>query len=118
MTVNLSIEVQSYNDDLQSSTVDSVVSIIDSYLVDTDLGGARVSSLPTKRKVWTVNRSPHIFKKSREQFEQRKYKTRISCVCNSLGSSLDLLNVLYSQEYLGAGLKAHLEFSSAVPSYN
>ena len=56
MTVNLSIEVQSYNDDLQSSTVDSVVSIIDSYLVDTDLGGARVSSLPTKRKVWTVNR--------------------------------------------------------------
>ena len=82
MTVNLSIEVQSYSDDLQSSTVDSVVSIIDSYLVDTDLGGARVSSLPTRRKVWTVNRSPHIFKKSREQFEQRKYKTRISCVCN------------------------------------
>ena len=30
MTVNLSIEVQTYNDDLQSSTVDSVVSIIDS----------------------------------------------------------------------------------------
>ena len=118
MTVNLSIEVQSYNDDLQSSTVDSVVSIIDSYLVDTGLGGARVSSLPTKRKVWTVNRSPHIFKKSREQFEQRKYKTRISCVCNSLGSSLDLLNVLYSQEYLGAGLKAHVEFSTPVPVYS
>ena len=116
MTVNLSIEVQTYNDDLQSSTVDSVVSIIDSFIGDA--GAARVSSLPTKRKVWTVNRSPHIFKKSREQFEQRKYKTRISCVCNSLDSSFDLLNVLYSQEYLGAGLKAHLEFSSAVPSYN
>ena len=118
MTVNLSIEVQSYNDDLQSSTVASVVSIIDSYLSDTGLGVSRVSSLPTKRKVWTVNRSPHIFKKSREQFEQCKYRTRISCVCNSLNSSLDLLNVLYSQEYLGAGLKAHVEFSTPVPMYS
>ena len=116
MTVNLSIEVQTYNDDLQSSTVDSVVSILNSFIGD--MGAARVSSLPTKRKVWTVNRSPHIFKKSREQFEQRKYKTRISCVCNSLNSSLDLLNVLYSQEYLGAGLKAHEEFSTPVPVYS
>ena len=114
MTVNLSIVVQTYNDDLQSSTVDSVVSIIDSFIG----GAARVSSLPTKRKVWTVNRSPHIFKKSREQFEQRKYKTCISCVCNSLNSSLDLLNVLYSQEYLGVGLKAHVEFITPVPMYS
>ncbi len=34
--------------------------------------GAGVSGpipLPTKRKVYTVNRSPHVDKKSREQFE-------------------------------------------------
>ena len=39
--------------------------------------GARVSGpvpLPTKKTVYTVNRSPHIDKKSREQFELRTHK--------------------------------------------
>jgi len=30
--------------------------------------------LPTRRTVWTVNRSPHIDKESREQFERKIYK--------------------------------------------
>jgi small subunit ribosomal protein S10 len=30
--------------------------------------------LPTKRSVYTVNRSPHVDKKSREQFEMRTHK--------------------------------------------
>ena len=30
--------------------------------------------LPTDRNVWTVNRSPHVDKKSREQFEIRTHK--------------------------------------------
>ncbi len=39
--------------------------------------GARVKGpipLPTDRTVWTVNRSPHVDKKSREQFEMRTHK--------------------------------------------
>ena len=39
--------------------------------------GARVKGpipLPTDRSVWTVNRSPHVDKKSREQFEMRTHK--------------------------------------------
>ena len=39
--------------------------------------GATVSGpipLPTKRMVITVNRSPHVDKKSREQFEMRTHK--------------------------------------------
>jgi small subunit ribosomal protein S10 len=42
--------------------------------------GARVSGpvpLPTKRSVYTVNRSPFIDKKSREQFEARVHKRLI-----------------------------------------
>lgn len=113
MIISLSIDIESYNKDLQSSTVDSVVYIVDSFIKDR----CKISFLPNKRKVWTVNRSPHIFKKSREQFEQRKYKTRINCICNNLDSSLNLLNVLYSQEYLGAGLKAQVEFNTLIPSY-
>ncbi|MCA9729767.1 MAG: 30S ribosomal protein S10 [Candidatus Eisenbacteria bacterium] len=33
--------------------------------------------LPTKRSVFTVNRSPHVDKKSREQFEMRVHKRLI-----------------------------------------
>jgi small subunit ribosomal protein S10 len=39
--------------------------------------GARVKGpipLPTDRSIWTVNRSPHVDKKSREQFEMRTHK--------------------------------------------
>lgn len=39
--------------------------------------GARVCGpipLPMMRRIFTVNRSPHIHKKSREQFEMRTYK--------------------------------------------
>ncbi len=42
--------------------------------------GASVSGpvpLPTERSVYTVNRSPHIDKKSREQFEMRVHKRYI-----------------------------------------
>ena len=33
--------------------------------------------LPTKRSIYTVNRSPHVNKKSREQFETRIHKRLI-----------------------------------------
>lgn len=33
--------------------------------------------LPTKRSIYTVNRSPHVDKKSREQFETRIHKRLI-----------------------------------------
>src|SRR2546425_4502000 len=42
--------------------------------------GAQVSGpipLPTKRQLWTVLRSPHIDKKSREQFELKTHKRLI-----------------------------------------
>jgi small subunit ribosomal protein S10 len=36
--------------------------------------------LPTKRERWTVLKSPHIDKKSREQFELRTHKRLIDIV--------------------------------------
>lgn len=45
--------------------------------------GARVHGpipLPTNKQVYTVNRSPHIDKKSREQFEIRTHKRMIDIV--------------------------------------
>ena len=36
--------------------------------------------LPIKRRIFTVNRSPHIDKKSREQFEIRTYKRLVDII--------------------------------------
>ncbi len=46
--------------------------------------------LPTKRTVWTVLKSPHIDKKSREQFETRIHK-RLIDILNSSAKTIDAL---------------------------
>ena len=45
--------------------------------------GARLAGpipLPTDKNKWTVNRSPHVDKKSREQFEIRTHKRLLDIV--------------------------------------
>jgi small subunit ribosomal protein S10 len=55
--------------------------------------GALISGpipLPTKRSLYTVLRSPHIDKKSREQFEMRVHK-RLIDIHNSTPQTVDAL---------------------------
>jgi len=55
--------------------------------------GAKISGpvpLPTKRSVYTVLRSPHVDKKSREQFEIRVHKRLIDIV-ESTQDTIDAL---------------------------
>jgi len=55
--------------------------------------GAVVSGpipLPTRRSVYTVNRSPHVDKKSREQFETRIHK-RLIDIFSSTQKTIDAL---------------------------
>ncbi|MEK7626002.1 MAG: 30S ribosomal protein S10 [Patescibacteria group bacterium] len=53
-------------------------------IVDTAIRtGAKVSGpipLPTKRSTYTVIKSPHVYKKGREQFEMRVHKRLIDVV--------------------------------------
>ena len=46
--------------------------------------------LPTRIEKFTVNRSPHIDKKSREQFEQRTHK-RLMDIMNPSAATVDAL---------------------------
>ena len=58
--------------------------------------GASVSGpipLPTKIQRWTVLRSPHVDKKSREQFEQRTHKRLIE-ILDSRAQTVDALTKL------------------------
>lgn len=55
--------------------------------------GALVSGpipLPTKRSLFTVNRSPHVDKKSREQFEMKVHK-RLIDIHNANPKTIDQL---------------------------
>ena len=55
--------------------------------------GARISGpvpLPTSRSVYTVLRSPHVDKKSREQFEIRTHK-RLIDIIDSTPQTVDAL---------------------------
>ncbi len=49
--------------------------------------------LPTKREVYTVLRSPHVNKKSREQFEIRVHK-RLIDIMDSTARTVDSLSKL------------------------
>ncbi len=58
--------------------------------------GARVAGpipLPTKREIYTVLRSPHVDKKSREQFEMRTH-IRLLDIMNPTPDTIDKLKVL------------------------
>jgi len=58
--------------------------------------GARVVGpipLPTKREVFTVLRSPHVDRKSREQFESRTH-IRLLDILNPTPDTIDKLKVL------------------------
>jgi small subunit ribosomal protein S10 len=49
--------------------------------------------LPTRRTLFTVNRSPHVDKKSREQFEMKVHKRLIDIV-DSTAKTMDSLTQL------------------------
>jgi len=58
--------------------------------------GARIVGpipLPTKREIYTVLRSPHVDRKSREQFETRTY-IRMLDILNPTPDTIDKLKIL------------------------
>ncbi|MCB1181306.1 MAG: 30S ribosomal protein S10 [Chlamydiia bacterium] len=58
--------------------------------------GARVVGpipLPTRREIYTVLRSPHVDRKSREQFEIRTHK-RLVDILDPTGNTIDALKTL------------------------
>jgi small subunit ribosomal protein S10 len=67
------IKLKSYWTDLLQDTVDKIAEVASTT-------GATISGpvpLPTRRRVYTVLRSPHVNKKSREQFEVRTHQRLI-----------------------------------------
>lgn len=80
------IKLKSYDHNLIDKSAEKIIKTVKA-------SGAVVSGpipLPTKRTVYTVLRSPHVDKKSREQFEIRSHK-RLIDILNSTNKTVDSL---------------------------
>jgi small subunit ribosomal protein S10 len=80
------IKLKSYDHNLIDKSSEKIIKTVKST-------GAYVSGpvpLPTKKSIYTVLRSPHVDKKSREQFETRSH-TRLIDIYNSTQRTVDSL---------------------------
>ena len=76
MSQRIRIKLQSYDHNLVDKSAEKIVKTVRST-------GAVVTGpipLPTRKKIFTVLRSPHVNKKSREQFEMRTHKRLLDIV--------------------------------------
>ncbi|MBM4158919.1 MAG: 30S ribosomal protein S10 [Ignavibacteria bacterium] len=88
-TQKIRIKLKSYDHLLLDKWTERIIKTVKST-------GAIVSGpipLPTKKNVYTVLRSPHVDKKSREQFETRAHK-RLIDILNSTKKTVDALTQL------------------------
>ena len=86
MNQKIRIKLRSYDHNLVDKSTEKIVKTVRN-------SGAVVTGpipLPTKRSVFTVLRSPHVDKKSREQFEVRIHK-RLIDIHNATNKTIDQL---------------------------
>ena len=86
MSQRIRIKLQSYDHNLVDRSAEKIVKTVRTT-------GAIVSGpipLPTERKVFTVIRSPHVNKSSREQFQLCTYK-RLLDIYSSTSKTIDAL---------------------------
>ena len=86
MSQKIRIKLKSYDHSLVDKSADTIVKTVKST-------GAIVNGpipLPTQKKIFTVLRSPHVNKKSREQFELNSFK-RLLDIYSSSSKTIDAL---------------------------
>ncbi|MAX80824.1 MAG: 30S ribosomal protein S10 [Crocinitomicaceae bacterium] len=86
MAQKIRIKLKSYDHNLVDKSAEKIVKTVKST-------GAVVNGpipLPTKKQIFTVLRSPHVNKKSREQFELNGYK-RLMDIYSSSSKTVDAL---------------------------
>ena len=86
MTQKIRIKLKSYDHNLVDKSAEKIVKTVKTT-------GAVISGpvpLPTPQRIYTVLRSPHVNKKSREQFELNAYK-RVIDIYSSSSKTVDAL---------------------------
>lgn len=75
-TYKIKVKIKGYD----VKVVDETLRIIMSTVAKSGAQLVGPIALPTKKKRWAVNRSPHIYKKSVEHFELRTHKRLLEIV--------------------------------------
>ena len=94
------IRLKAYDHAALDRSVDEIVQTV-------KRSGARIAGpvpLPTSRSIYTVLRSPHVDKKSREQFETRVHK-RLIVIYDSTPQTVDALMKLDLPAGIGIDIK-------------
>ena len=81
------LKLESFNNELLISSCKKIVNILQS----TDLNSIGIITLPTRKRIYCVLRSPHVDKDSREHFEIRIYKRILEIYYDPEVSVFDLL---------------------------
>jgi len=71
--------------------------------------------LPTKIKKFTVLRSPHIDKKSREQFQMKRYKYIFAVSLLDSQLAFLFLELLKNSQFFGTEIQVDLKVSEILP---
>ena len=80
------VRLESFNHELLNHSCKKLINI----LQNTSLNSVGVVSLPTKKRIYCVLRSPHVDKDSREHFELKTYK-RIIDIYEPSSQTIDAL---------------------------
>ncbi len=105
---NIYIKLKSFNSRILDKSKKKIFQIC------SVIGIAKVSylRLPVDLKKVTILRSPHIDKKSREQFEWRRHKMVVKMISNSITTTYLLLFLLKDAEFPGIEVKISVKFSN------
>ena len=88
MDTKIRIKLESFNHELLTSSCQKITNI----LKNAQLNSFGMVSLPTKKRIYCVLRSPHVDKDSREHFEIRVHKKIIEVLYDSESNIFDLLS--------------------------
>ena len=69
-------------------------------------------NMPTRKRIWTVLSGPHVHKKSREQFEMRRYKCVYTYTCESVQNAYMYVLALKSMSTPGLGVRVKLKINN------
>ena len=111
MSQKIRIKLKSYDHNLVDKSAEKIVKTVKTT-------GAVVTGpipLPTHKKIFTVLRSPHVNKKSREQFEWKQYKRRIVIFTADLSFYFELLSILKRMVLPGVSIQIFLKFKTFFP---
>ena len=115
MTYQVHISFKSFDNLFIQTSITKILQI-KNYLkkVDTESisYSERVYSLPTLKKKFTVLRSPHVDKKSREQFEWKRYKKSLFLDFHKINTLSVFIFLLKNGSFPGVQVEINLKHST------